>query len=86
MRGKKTVREKFVADESRRLKDGWHGEESVEDKWQVMKSALCDAAEYILGTASTRQADWFVESEGPLLEKRRGAYLKWLDTGGERDT
>jgi len=21
----------------------------------------------------------------PLLEKRRGAYLKWLDTGGERE-
>jgi len=32
-RGKETVREKFVAEVSRRLKDGWCDEESVEEKW-----------------------------------------------------
>jgi len=61
---------------------------SVEEKWQVMKLALCEAANSTLGTSLRRKADLFEESAGvlrPLLEKGRGAYLKWLDTGNERE-
>ena len=85
-RNKDTVREKYVAEVSRRLKDGWCEEGSVEEQWQVMKSALCKAADSTLGTSLRKKADWFEESAGvlrPMLEKRRGAYLKWLDTGNE---
>ena len=48
-RNKDTVREKYVAEVSRRLKDGWREEGSVEEQWQVMKSALCEAANSTLG-------------------------------------
>ena len=87
-RNKDTVREKYVAEVSRRLKDGWCEEGSVEEQWQVMKSALCEAANSTLGTSLRKKADWFEESTGvlrPMLEKRRGAYLEWLDTGNERE-
>ena len=83
-----TVREKFVAEVSRRLKGGWCEEGSVEEQWQVMKSALCKAANSTLGTSLRKKADWFEESAGvlrPMLEKRRGAYLKWQDTGNQRE-
>ena len=43
-RNKDIVREKYVAEVSRRSKDGWCEEGSVEEQWQVMKSALCEAA------------------------------------------
>jgi len=72
---KDTVRKKYVAEVSRRLGDGCRKEGSVEEKWQEK------------GTSVRRKTDWFEESAGvlrPLLEKRRGAYLKWLDTGNER--
>ena len=52
------------------------------------KSALCEAANSTLGTSLRKKADWFEESAGVLrhmLETRRGAYLKWLDTGNERE-
>ena len=67
----------------RRLKDGSCEEGSVEEQWQVTKSALCEAANSTLGPSLRKKTDWFEESAGvlrPMLEKRRGAYLKWLDT------
>ena len=60
----------------------------MEEKWQVIKSALCEAANSTLGTSLRKKADWFEESVGvlkPLLEERRGAYLKWLHNGNERE-
>ena len=61
---------------------------TVEEKWEVMKSALCDAARSTLGTSSRKKVDWFEENAGvltPMLRKRKEAYLKWLDTGNERE-
>ena len=77
-----------MAEVSRRLKDGGCEEGSVEEQWQVMKSALCEAANSTLGTSLRKKADWFEESAGvlrPMLENRRGAYLKWLATGNEKE-
>ncbi len=46
------------------------------------------AAKSTLGTSSQKKVDWFEENAGmlvPMLEKRKEAYLKWLDTGNERE-
>ena len=53
-----------------------------------MKSALCEGAGSVLGSASKRQADWFRENEvqlRPLFEERSRLYALWLSTGSERD-
>ncbi len=73
---------------SKRLKEKWCERGTVEEKWEVMKSALCVAAKSTLGTSSQKKVDWFEEKAGmlvPMLEKRKEAYLKWLDTGNERE-
>ena len=53
-RNKNTVREKYVAEVSRRLKDGWR---EVEEQWQVLKSKLCEAANSTLGSSLRKKAD-----------------------------
>lgn len=35
---------------------------TVEEKWNVMKTTLCETASSVLGSACKRQADWFRES------------------------
>ncbi len=41
MKGKDTVRDKYAGEVSRRLKEEWCKTGTVEEKWEVMKSALC---------------------------------------------
>ena len=44
-----------------------------EEKWDILKSALCDGAEAVLGYEDRKQPDWFRESETafkPLLKER----------------
>ena len=36
--------------------------DDIDEKWNVMKSALCKAAETELGLSSSRQPDWFRDS------------------------
>ena len=53
-----------------------------------MKTALCEAAGSVLGTACRRKADWFEESGSvlrPLIEERGRLQTLWLSTGRERD-
>ena len=61
---------------------------TVEEKWKVMKTALCETAASVLGTACNRQEDWFMESgDGlrPLLEERNRLHALWLNTGSDGD-
>ena len=56
--------------------------------WEVLKAAMCDEAEVVLGYEDRRQPDWFKWSETtlrPLLEERNQLYVLWLSTGSERD-
>ena len=60
----------------------------MEEKWEVMKTALCETSTSVLGTACKRQADWFRESgDGlrPLFEERNRLHALWLNTGSDRD-
>lgn len=87
-RGRETTRGKFVNKVCATMKEAWCSDGTVEEKWEVMKSALCEAAGSILGSANKRQADWFRENETqlrPLFEERSRLYALWLSTGSERD-
>ncbi len=71
-----------------RLRESWDVESSVSEKWEVLKAAMCDEAEAVLGYEDRRQPDWLRESETalrPLLEERNRLYALWLGTGRERD-
>ena len=53
----------------------------MEEKWDEMKTALCEAAGSVLGTARRRKADWFEESGSvlrPLTEERGRLQTLWL--------
>ena len=66
-----------------KMKEQWNSKRSVEEKWDVMKSALCEAAGSILGSARKRQADWFRENEAvlkPLFDERSRLHALWLST------
>ena len=81
-------RGKFASRVCAKMKEQWSSRGSVEEKWDVMKSALCEAAGSILGSARKRHADWFRESEAvlkPLLDERSRLHARWLSTGSERD-
>jgi len=70
------------------MEEEWCTDSSVEDKWSAMRTALCEAAESILGTTGRRQADWFVESQDvlkPFFEKREKWYKLWLSSRREDD-
>ena len=70
------------------MKEQWNSKGSVEEKWDVMKSALCEAASSILGSARKRQADWFRKNEAvlkALFEESSTLHALWLSTGSERD-
>ena len=87
-RGRETTRGKFMNKVCTTMKEAWCSDGTVEEKWEVMKSALCEAAGSILGSASKRQADWFRENEAQLrllFEERSRLYVLWLSTGSERD-
>ena len=87
-RERETTRGKFVNKVCVTMKETWCSDGTVEEKWDVMKSALCEAAGSVLGSASKRQADWFRENEAllrPLFEERSRLYALWLSTGSERD-
>ena len=87
-----------VADEQRRTGKDEYQEQlagllriptdtSCEEQWNVMRSALTEAAETTLGRGRRRQVDWYVEARDtiePLLEVRNSAHRRWI-AGGRRD-
>ena len=78
-RGRLQPRESFKTGLHRaRLKSKRKNEGSAEEKWNLLKSTLCEAAESTLGKQTRRNPDWFVESAPklkPLLDKRNRLYL-----------
>ncbi len=87
MKGKDTVRDKYAGEVSKRLKEEWCETGTVEEKWEVIKSALCVAATSTLGTSSQKKWTGLRRMLAcmPMLEKTKEAYLKWLDTGNESE-
>ena len=83
-----TARGLYQQEVSQKLKDLWKDEDSVEKKWEAMRTALCESAESILGLASRRYLDWFLDSKvnlKPLFEQRNPLCQKWLSTGRSCD-
>ena len=71
-----------------RIQKEWKSDGTVEEKWNVMKTALCETASSVLGTACKRQVDSFRESDDdlrPLIEERNRLHASWLNTGSHRD-
>jgi hypothetical protein len=48
------------------VKEKWKCDGDVEEKWSVMKKAMCDAARTVLGLAKKSHPDWYVESQSEL--------------------
>ena len=64
-----------------RAREGWPEDDTVVEKWKVMRAALVDTALETLGRVRRSQPDWFRESEDiirPYLQERNVAYTKWL--------
>ena len=60
----------------------------IEEKWALIKSVLCEAAETALGKEKKKYPDWFKENLPrlkPLFTERNRLYLKWRTTGRESD-
>ena len=63
-------------------------QDSVAEKWDVLKGALCDEAKAVLGYEDRKQPDWFRENEAALrssMDERNRLYALWLSTGRLRD-
>ena len=70
------------------LREQWDRNSGVEWKWNVLKSALCDAAKDELGYENRKQPDWFRESKKDLkilIAERNRLYALWISTRLERD-
>ena len=66
----------------------WYKAANVEEKWDTLKSALCETAEEVLGHECMRKLDWFTKSEVDLkhlVAERKRLYDLWLATGSRRD-
>ena len=69
------------------MKEEWSSDDTVEKKWSVMKSALWEAADSILGPASRGKQIGLREKEAelrPLFKEISRLYTLWLNTGSER--
>jgi len=85
-RGTVTAKGRFLERVRKGLKEKWDTGESVEEKWNVLSSVMCDAAKEWLGYEDRRQPDWFRESEvdlKPLFAERNRMHTVWLSDGRE---
>lgn len=62
-KGRETTKGKYVREVSERMQDTWKSDSNVEEKWDVMKRAMCETAGSVLGSAGRHRADWFKESD-----------------------
>ena len=86
--GEMTIRGKFQQRVGESVKGALDGIMSVEEKWEVIKKALCESAQLLLGKTKRRDPDWFLENSHifkPLVEERNKLYTKWLGTKKEND-
>ena len=88
VKGRELTKGKFVTGVCDSMKGKWDQLSTAQEKWEVLKSALCDTASSIVGHAHKREADWFRDSEAelrPLFEERSKMHALWLGTGQPRD-
>ena len=77
----------FQEETVNRTQTKWPHGGSAEEKWSVMRSALTEAAETVLGTEPRRPPDWFRESKNlkPALQLRNQLYNQWLASKSTAD-
>jgi hypothetical protein len=64
--GRETICGAFVSKVCDKIESEWRSDDTVEEKWSVVKDALCDTASSVLGYGGRRQADWYWENEAEL--------------------
>ena len=87
VKGRELTKGKFVTGVCDSMKGRWDQLSTAQEKWEVLRSALCDTASSIVGHAHKREADWFRDSEAelrPLFEERSKMHALWLGTGQPR--
>ena len=80
----KTIQEEFANTVYEKINEEWKSDGTVEMKWNVMKSALCENTSDVPGSVDKRQSDWFRDSEDKLtlfIVKRNRMYFLLLSSG-----
>ena len=73
----------FVRVVEQELQTKWDETSAVQEKWDTLKTALCDGAKAELGYEDKKQPDWFRESEKDLkslFSERNRLYVLWIST------
>ena len=81
--GRETSMGSFVRVVEQELQTKWDETSIVQEKWDTLKSALCDGAKTELGYEDRKQPDWFRESEKDLkslFSERNRLYVLWVST------
>ena len=82
------LQQQYIEEVLERDTSAWLEEGTVEEKWEVMHSALLESVDELPGYEKSRQTDWFQESADELrhqLQWRNNAYDKWVASGKEED-
>ena len=61
--GRNTVRGEFQSKVCEQMKELRKEDGSVEGKWSVIKLALCESAQSVLGLEGKYHSDWFRENK-----------------------
>ena len=88
-RGTVTAKGRFLESVKKGLKEKWDTGNSVEEKWGVLSSVMCDAAKEWLGYEDRQQPNWFRDSEVDLKQQfaeRNRMHTVWLSGGRETST
>ena len=81
--GRETSMGSFVRVVEQELQTKWDETSTVQEKWDKLKSALCDGTKTELGYEDRKQPDWFRESEKDLkslFSERNRLYVLWVST------
>ena len=65
-RGMETTRERYLKIVGEKLMKQWEKAGNVEEKWNTLKSALCESAEEVLGHEDRKQPNCFRECKVDL--------------------
>ena len=60
------LQQEYILEVLERVTSAWPEEGTVEERWEVMRSALLESADELLGCEKSRQPDWFQESADEL--------------------
>ena len=71
------LQQDYIEEVLERATSAWPEEGTVEERWEVLRSAMLESADELLGYETSRQPDWFQESADQLRP--------WLPSGKEED-